>query len=338
MLGADVLTSASGGRARGGPGSGASSGRRLALGLVQPPCMGNLRSCLVGTTPSRTGSGVGRWWRRCGQPACPEPRHQQPCSTWTGALGTRAGASTSSKPPRRDWEAFFAACGEDELIAEVRLLDVIDDDHDIVLLTARPIRVMPQTLAWLDRYGLRWDLLIMRDFGDYTASPTFKRKSLGEALQGVRPAPRLRGRPRNVAMFHEEGVPPACTSTRDTTPPEAPGGDTRAPGRETRALGRGTRALSRDTVRPLRDARRSHRWGIIGTRSTPDGAPEETNPNAQQPQDRRPVGRPGCAEHVDRVVLGTHGVIIGFGVGIAMTAGSYWFSDRLAIRSARGGG
>ncbi|MCB1270419.1 MAG: hypothetical protein M9942_07600 [Microthrixaceae bacterium] len=111
--------------------------------------------------------------------------------------------------PRRDWEAFFAACGEDELIAEVaRLLDVIDDDHDIVLLTARPIRVMPQTLAWLDRYGLRWDLLIMRDFGDYTASPTFKRKSLGE-LRSREYDLRLgfEDDPRNVAMFHEEGVP-----------------------------------------------------------------------------------------------------------------------------------
>ncbi len=111
--------------------------------------------------------------------------------------------------PRRDWESFFAACGDDELIDEVaRLLEVIDADHRIVLLTARPIRVMPQTLAWLGRYELRWDLLIMRDFGDYSASSSFKRKSLHE----------LRSRsfdlrlgfeddPRNVAMFHEEGIP-----------------------------------------------------------------------------------------------------------------------------------
>src|SRR5512145_1679142 len=83
--------------------------------------------------------------------------------------------------PQRDWDAFFAACGDDALIDEVaRLLEVLDDDLRVVLLTARPLRVRPQTLAWLDRYKLRWDLLIMRDHGDYTASRTFKRDSVDE--------------------------------------------------------------------------------------------------------------------------------------------------------------
>ena len=40
---------------------------------------------------------------------------------------------------------------------------------------ARPGRVQPQTLAWLARYRLRWDLLIMRDCGDYDAAREFKR-------------------------------------------------------------------------------------------------------------------------------------------------------------------
>jgi hypothetical protein len=105
--------------------------------------------------------------------------------------------------PRRDWEAFFHACGDDELIAEVgRLLEVLDPLHRVVLLTARPIRVQPQTLAWLERYGLRWDLLIMRDFGDYSAARVFKQRTVHE----------LRARSFDLRLAFEddprnEGVP-----------------------------------------------------------------------------------------------------------------------------------
>lgn len=110
--------------------------------------------------------------------------------------------------PRRDWEAFFHACGDDELIDEVaRLLEVLDPSLSVVLLTARPIRVLPQTLAWLDRYGLRWDLLIMRDFGDYLAARSFKQRTVSELRSRdfeLRLA--FEDDPRNVAMFRAEGV------------------------------------------------------------------------------------------------------------------------------------
>ncbi len=111
--------------------------------------------------------------------------------------------------PRRDWESFFEACGDDELIDEVaRLLDVLDDDLQIVLLTARPIRVQPQTLGWLDRYGLRWDVLIMREFGDYQASRIFKQRTVGELrAQGYDLRLAFEDDRRNVDMFHREGVP-----------------------------------------------------------------------------------------------------------------------------------
>jgi hypothetical protein len=111
--------------------------------------------------------------------------------------------------PFRDWEAFFQACGDDELIAEVaRLLDVIDHDLRIVLLTARPLRVQGQTLAWLDRYQLRWDLLVMRDFGDYGASRDFKQRSVHELrAYGLQLELSFEDDVRNVAMFHAEGIP-----------------------------------------------------------------------------------------------------------------------------------
>jgi uncharacterized HAD superfamily protein len=111
--------------------------------------------------------------------------------------------------PFPDWEAFFHACGDDELISEVaRLLDVIHDDHRIVLLTARPIRVQPQTLAWLERYELRWDALIMREYGDYMAARVFKQRTVRELRDrefDLRLA--FEDDPRNVHMFHTQDVP-----------------------------------------------------------------------------------------------------------------------------------
>jgi hypothetical protein len=111
--------------------------------------------------------------------------------------------------PFRDWEAFFEACGDDELIAEVgRLLELLDDDLRIVLLTARPIRVQPQTLGWLKRYGLPWDVLIMRDYGDYMASREFKRLTVDELRSyGFDLRLAFEDDARNVSMFHEEGIP-----------------------------------------------------------------------------------------------------------------------------------
>jgi hypothetical protein len=126
-----------------------------------------------------------------------------------GVLSDAAGRQHYIEYPFPDWEAFFHACGDDSLIDEVaRLLELLDDSHRIVLLTARPIRVQPQTLAWLERYGLQWDLLIMREFGDYMASRVFKKRSVGELRDyGFDLRLAFEDDPRNVHMFHGEGVP-----------------------------------------------------------------------------------------------------------------------------------
>ncbi len=126
-----------------------------------------------------------------------------------GVLSDAAGRQHFLEWPYRDWDAFFEACGDDELIDEVaRLLEVIDPTYRIVLLTARPIRVQPQTLAWLKRYDLRWDLLVMRDFGDYGASREFKRRAVAELRSfGFDMRLALEDDRRNHLMFHEEGIP-----------------------------------------------------------------------------------------------------------------------------------
>jgi hypothetical protein len=108
-----------------------------------------------------------------------------------------------------DWRSFFDAVGADPVINEIeRLLELLDSSLLIVLVTGRPRRIQDQTLAWLERYGIRWDLLVMREHGDYSGVDAFKRDTLGELRErgyDVRLA--LDDDPKNHAMYESEGVP-----------------------------------------------------------------------------------------------------------------------------------
>ncbi|MDQ6697862.1 MAG: hypothetical protein M3Z46_10460 [Actinomycetota bacterium] len=126
-----------------------------------------------------------------------------------GVLSDAAGRQHLLDRPWRDWDAFFDACGEDPLIDEVAtLLHHLDERVHVVLLTARPIRVQRQTLTWLERNDLRWDLLIMRDYGDYEAARDFKERTVWELRDsGLQPTLAFEDDRRNVEMFHRQGVP-----------------------------------------------------------------------------------------------------------------------------------
>jgi phosphoglycolate phosphatase-like HAD superfamily hydrolase len=126
-----------------------------------------------------------------------------------GVLSDAVGRQHFLEMGRRDWNAFFEACGADPVIEEIaRLLELLDGSLHVVLLTGRPLRVRPQTLAWLERYGLRWDLLIMRDWGDYSHVTAFKRAVVEELrAEGFDLRLALEDDPQNHAMYVEEGIP-----------------------------------------------------------------------------------------------------------------------------------
>jgi hypothetical protein len=126
-----------------------------------------------------------------------------------GVLSNAAGRQHFLESPRTDWRGFFEAAGDDPLIDEVaRLLELLDHDLRIVLLTGRPIRVRDLTLGWLDRHSLRWDLLAMRSFGDYDAAPVFKEQTVAELRAfGFDLRLAFEDDRRNVAMFHDQGIP-----------------------------------------------------------------------------------------------------------------------------------
>lgn len=63
----------------------------------------------------------------------------------------------------KDWDAFFAAVGEDPVIDEGRsLMQRAALEHEIVLLSGRPERTRADTLAWLEAHGMGRPRLILR--------------------------------------------------------------------------------------------------------------------------------------------------------------------------------
>lgn len=110
---------------------------------------------------------------------------------------------------QRSWNLFFDLCGLDPVLEHGRsLLDQVPEEQRVVLLTARPSRVAPQTLTWLQEHGLRWDLLIMRDYGDYSMARDYKQWSVGELrAYGFELMLAVEDDRRNLTMFEREGIP-----------------------------------------------------------------------------------------------------------------------------------
>jgi len=126
-----------------------------------------------------------------------------------GVLCNADGRQHFIRSARKDWKAFFEACAEDTLIEETaRLLRLLATDVTVVLLTGRPIEVREQTLAWLGLQNLPWDLLIMRDRGDYADSTLFKQQSVRVLkAMGFDVQIAFDDDPQIQEMFEAEGVP-----------------------------------------------------------------------------------------------------------------------------------
>lgn len=126
-----------------------------------------------------------------------------------GVLSDATARQHHAEAPRRDWRSFFDACGDDPVIDEVRtLLGLLAHDLQIVLLAARPSRVHHLTEAWLRRYRIRWDLLLMRPHGDYEASREFEQSAVRDLRAcGFDLRLAFEDDLRNVEMLRAEGIP-----------------------------------------------------------------------------------------------------------------------------------
>lgn len=110
---------------------------------------------------------------------------------------------------RKRWEDFFDACeGDGLIVSTAALLDHLEATLSVLLLTGRPISIQTKTEDWLRRHSLRWDILMMRDFGDYSQALVFKERELKRIVEmGTKVVLAIEDDPRNVAMFSRHEIP-----------------------------------------------------------------------------------------------------------------------------------
>lgn len=116
---------------------------------------------------------------------------------------------------QRDWNAFFAAMGDDGLHAEVlELLLRLEDHYPILLCSGRPDDYQEATEAWLDHYEVPRSAIYMRPAGDFRPDHEVKRQLLrGMRADGYDPWLVVDDRPSVVAMWRAEGL--TCLQCRD---------------------------------------------------------------------------------------------------------------------------
>ena len=126
-----------------------------------------------------------------------------------GVLANAEGRQHLITGGQKNWGAFFDAVGEDVLIDEMALLlAMLQPELQVVLLTGRPHRVQDKTVEWLGKHQVRWDLLIMRDMGDYSKAREFKQNTIHQLRDaGFHLHLSFEDDQRNAEMFRSEGVP-----------------------------------------------------------------------------------------------------------------------------------
>lgn len=113
--------------------------------------------------------------------------------------------------PKKDWQAFFAACGDDKPIeAVIDMLEAINfaNVFQVWIVSGRSDECREQTEAWLAKYLTHYDNLIMRKAGDYTGDDILKVSWLDD---GTIPADQVHcvfdDRDRVVNSWRKRGIP-----------------------------------------------------------------------------------------------------------------------------------
>ncbi len=120
-------------------------------------------------------------------------------------------------PGPKDWDAYFAACGDDSPIEHIcDLLWSLGTNIAIVLVSGRSDVCREATEVWLARHNLRYAALYMRKAGDHRPDDELKIEMLAQLrADGFEPIMAFDDRNRVVKAWRAAGVPCAQVAEGD---------------------------------------------------------------------------------------------------------------------------
>ena len=114
----------------------------------------------------------------------------------------------ATKP--KDWDAFYAACGDDKPIPHMveLLLTLFRAGSGVVYVSGRSDQCRNDTVNWIMRHNLPVGPLYMRKCGDHRPDHLVKAALLDQILaDGYKPALVFDDRNQVVKMWRERGIP-----------------------------------------------------------------------------------------------------------------------------------
>ncbi len=126
-----------------------------------------------------------------------------------GTLSNAEGRQHLVRGPKKDFDAFYDLCHTDTPHIHIGVLvNLLQPMYDVLLVTGRVERTRAKTVAWLDRYSIRFAELFMRPDGDYRPDDVLKEEILDRAILPVwAPEMAFDDRDRVVAMWRRRGIP-----------------------------------------------------------------------------------------------------------------------------------
>ena len=104
-----------------------------------------------------------------------------------------------------DWSRYYGKVSEDGVKQNVRdFVTELEEDHDIIILTARSNEVRRDTIKWLEEHEIPFDKLIMLTEGRWDISDhKFKKEKLQEIED---PVLAIDDKTSNCKMFENHGL------------------------------------------------------------------------------------------------------------------------------------